>query len=852
MSLFAPTIRNKLIVFTVIPVIVVYVILYAFGIPHVRDQARMEAQRHLIAHARYQAARLSLELSKIPLLASGLGDLIATAPDQPQTTLYAYLIDGLRRTPLASSASLRYQDGERTAQMRRGAPAGTTVAGGSQPNDFERGWQQLPGLIRFMLPAIKQSRTLGYVWVDLVPEDIHQLLESARSPGIMLFFDGATRPGGDDPGLGEIIRQTRNMTPDQTYELRDPQTHATYWLVNTALPGLPLNLAAIIPTETALAPVRRQVGRVTAALLLSLVAIVGIIGAVARKLTRPLQILDDSVQRIGAGDFDAAPATTSDDELGRLGDAIGRMARLLARREQQLQTGRQILEKRVAERTQALQSSNQQLLQQIRETRATEKALRLAKTEAEQASRAKTDFLSNISHELRTPLHGILGNTQLLRREGTHDPAQHESLLAIERCGQHLLGLINQLLDLTKIEAGRAEPEMKDIDLRRLLEDVRLIMHQRAAKKGIELNVEMAANLPPRVVTDPLKLKQVLLNLVDNAVKFTEHGSIVLRAEPTGANLLQFSVCDTGEGIPADQTERVFEAFHQHVGERRPEGAGLGLAINKRLVAQLQGDSLPVESQPGIGSRFAFRIPHHPSRESATSVASENPSSDSPDITGPGLPRCRILVVDPDPDNRDAIGRQLNLHDNHVVACATLQEAFGLLNDQSFDVVAVDIQGSGDRQKAIANALRAVDANEGPRLIAMGTDATEGAAQRAAEAGYCGFLAKPFNAQQLAGVSSVLATIAGCQCTEQRPTAAPRPSQWPTGLAKRTGESIMLALQVGDIGKLPQIAASLAAETDVPAADLARLRELARDFDIDGLRRFAETLQNGQQPLEPQ
>jgi signal transduction histidine kinase len=739
MPLITPSLRTKLILFTVIPVIIVYVILYTIGIPHVRDRARVEAQQSLVAHARYQAARLSLELSKIPLLATGLGDLFTTAPKQPQTTLYAHLIDGLRRTPLANAASMVIEDGKISAQMRRGAPSGTTLPNNMQLEDFRRGWQQLAGLIRFNLPVIKQSQTIGYVWVDLLPQDIQALLESATTPGVELFFDGAEKLGEDTEGLNDIVDSARQATPDLTHQVHNPQTDADYWLVRTALPGLPLSLTAVTATETALAPVRRKVSQIIAALLLSLVAIVAIIGTVARKITEPLRLLDESVQRIGAGEFDAVPVVQSRDEIGRLSDAIGQMASLLANREQQLKTSRNVLEKRVTERTAALQSSNQQLLQQIRETRATEQALRLAKTDAEQASRAKSEFLSNISHELRTPLHGVLGNTQLLRREVMQDPARQQSLLAIERCGQHLSSLINQLLDLSKIEAGRAEPELQELDLRRLLDDTRLIMHQRASEKGLELTVDAAADLPRRIVADKLKLKQVLLNLLDNAIKFTAHGKIMLQVEPADSNSLQFSVSDTGAGIPPEEIERVFEPFHQYSGDQRPEGAGLGLAINTRLIDQLQGAFLPVESRPGIGSRFAFRIPTRPPTRPASPVSAAQQGCAPADAT----------ATDPQPDG----------------GIAPDGETFRM---------------------------------------------------------------------------------------EENPTALPAPTAWPEGLAQTAGTRIKRALNIGDIEMLAQITRSLALESEIPAADLQHLERLTRDFDIDGLRRFAEDLQNRARSTEPE
>ncbi len=253
-------------------------------------------------------------------------------------------------------------------------------------------------------------------------------------------------------------------------------------------------------------------------------------------------------------------------------------------------------------------------------------ALRAAKQQAETANAAKSRFLARMSHDLRAPLNGILGYTQIIRMDENLTGEQLEGLDVIDESGHHLLGMINELLDLAKIEAGKTELNVEPVDLGKLLAGVAALIRARAKDKGIEILSEIADDLPPLVEADPQRLRQVLLNLSSNAVKFTDTGQVMLRVSllETDAGLLseatsdavpkvdamvRFEVTDTGVGIPADRIERIFEPFEQErdTGDRA-HGTGLGLAICRQLVELMKGD-LQVESTAGKGSRFWFDIP---------------------------------------------------------------------------------------------------------------------------------------------------------------------------------------------------------------------------------------------------
>jgi signal transduction histidine kinase/ligand-binding sensor domain-containing protein/CheY-like chemotaxis protein len=307
-----------------------------------------------------------------------------------------------------------------------------------------------------------------------------------------------------------------------------------------------------------------------------------------------------------------------------------------------------ILQRQVADRTEELTRANSQLT-------LAQQASESAKEKAETANRAKSTFLANMSHELRTPLNAVLGFSDLMARDPDTSRKQNENLSVIKRSGQHLLGLINDVLDMSKIEAGRTELEPEPLDLHRLLQDIGDMFKLRVEGKDLEFNLQLHTDLPQHVTLDVGKLRQVLINLLGNAAKFTEAGSVVLRADandlPDGNWQLRFEVEDTGIGIPAEGIKTIFEPFVEagH-SPTRQKGTGLGLAISRQFI-ELMGGEITVESTPGKGSVFRFEIPSE-----ATDVSEIKSSTIQTQQRVVGLaadePEWRILIVEDVPDNR--------------------------------------------------------------------------------------------------------------------------------------------------------------------------------------------------------
>ncbi len=461
------------------------------------------------------------------------------------------------------------------------------------------------------------------------------------------------------------------------------------------------------------------------------------------------------------------------------------------------------------------------------------KSLAEAKEAAEASNRAKSVFLASMSHEIRTPMNAILGFSQLLLDDAGLDARQRGQLESIRRGGEHLLGLINDVLEMSKIEAGRVTASMAETDLANLVWDLESMFQLRAAEKGLFLKVGREASLPRHVETDETKLRQILINLMGNAVKFTAKGGVELRlrAEPgpdTGLRLV-VEVEDSGPGIAGEDLPRLFQRFEQtRTGREASTGTGLGLAISQGF-ARLMGGDITVKSRPGAGSTFTLSLP-------VTPLATPGPAAwvEPRRVIGlpPGETRRRVLVADDISENRELLEQMLGRVGFEVRTANDGAQALELFSAWRPDLVLMDLRMPGMDGLSTIRAIRAAEKGGRVPIVAVTASVFEEDRREVESAGGDDFVSKPFRVAELL---RVVGSNLGVRFVLEGEAAA-RPSEGAAppgrGIPGPLREALRAAVVRADLDRVQALAEEVS-ESDPGAARV--LRDLAERFEYERL-----------------
>jgi signal transduction histidine kinase/CheY-like chemotaxis protein len=453
-----------------------------------------------------------------------------------------------------------------------------------------------------------------------------------------------------------------------------------------------------------------------------------------------------------------------------------------------------------------------------------------AEAAADKANQAKSDFLASMSHEIRTPLNAILGYTQLMQRDASLPPDQRDAVGGISASGQHLLGLINEILDLSKIEAGRMELQPVNFDLAMLGNGLAATFRPLCAQKKIRFRLEVDTTHPAAVRGDEGKLRQVLINLVGNAVKFTNVGEVCLRIQPTADERWRFEVIDTGLGIPEEERTDIFKPFHQGSGAQHQGGTGLGLAIAQRQV-ELLGGKLDLESERGIGSCFHFELPLPSVTDTVEKVSARVRQ------LAPGHSVC-ALVVDDNRENRDVLGRMLTKVGCDVLFATNGDEAMEQTRASQPGIIFLDLLLPGASGMETARNILAGASGSAPKIIAHTASALSRHREEARSSGCVDFIAKPFEAEQL------------YECLERHLSVRferealvelqPPVNNTMTGihLPEELSARLMVAAELHSTTALKTCLQELRAGGPDAERLAEEIRQLMRSYDMDGIQRL--------------
>jgi len=469
--------------------------------------------------------------------------------------------------------------------------------------------------------------------------------------------------------------------------------------------------------------------------------------------------------------------------------------------------------------------------------------LKEARIAAEQANRAKSTFLANMSHELRTPLNGVLGYVQILQRDRNLGAAQKKSLDSIGNCGEHLLNLINDVLDLSKIEAGKMEISTDAVDLSQLLDGVRDIVKPRAESKGLSFNVKVSPEVPRGIITDPIKLRQVLINLLGNSVKFTPEGAVTLRVAEAGKGRLRFDIEDTGMGVTPEKLGDIFEPFKQAEAGESEGGTGLGLAISRRIAEALSG-TLTAASEIGEGSCFTLTLPLKETDEIKGSDFSVTTPDSRASFRLPKGENRSVLIADDRETNRDILDQLLTEAGFETMLVDDGDVALDRLREREFDLFLCDVRMPRMNGIDVIKEIRRDEKLKSNIVFAVTASVFPEFRDKALDAGFDDFLMKPLRVAELEQKMAKVLDIEFVHLSssdDDSPVGEIDPVELFAALPDEIIRGLADAAKVRNLTKLTEIANNLLEDEQTSIAG-HHLKGLILTFDFAALQALIDDL----------
>ena len=482
------------------------------------------------------------------------------------------------------------------------------------------------------------------------------------------------------------------------------------------------------------------------------------------------------------------------------------------------------INKELSDKAQNLEMLNRKLAEQY-------EILQVAKKESDKANKAKSKFLSNMSHEIRTPLNVVLGYAQILEQDSSLNITQKKSVKTIQTAGSHLLSLINDVLDLSKIEAGAMSLELSSFNLNSLIESVETMFKVRCEQRGLEWRVKKEYEGKNFVYADQVKIRQILINILGNAVKFTDHGSVSFQVKQSGYNF-NFVIQDTGSGISTESLNKIFDPFHQEEMGVQKGGTGLGLAIAKKQI-ELMGGTLEVKSKEGKGTTFLFTIYVEPAKKRITTTKKYKKT-----ITGiEGNKKILALVVDDIQENLDLLASILERIGVGVYCAHHGKEALELMSRYDFDIAYIDIKMPVMNGEETILAIREQYKDSKIKCVAISAFSLLHEVQHYLQIGFDKYITKPFRFDE---IYDSLETFLGVQFIydECQKTTTQNEKQSTElhdfsniTLVKSTYNKLKQAAQFNNITEIQDIVNEIKIKDEVPIGFIQYMEELLSRYD---------------------